>query len=120
MDRFGQGSGFETIVLLLYSGIHYDAFTFTYLDVVPSLTFPPPNLEFDQTSFPADPVLSESMLEAASKLVEQLRKEHQYTDAATFTLRCEQCRKALVGEKEASKHAMETGHTDFGEYDGSG
>lgn len=106
------------MVLLVYSGIHYDALSFTYLDVVPSLTFPPPNLEFDQTSFPADPVLSESMLEAASKLVEQLRNEHQYTDAATFTLRCEQCKKALVGEKEASKHAMETGHTDFGEYDG--
>lgn len=96
----------------------YDALTFTYLDVVPSLTFPPPNLEFDQTSFPSSLDFSQDMLAAALELVGQLRQEHAYTDAATFTLKCEVCKRALVGEKEARKHAEETGHTNFGEYDG--
>ena len=58
------------------------------------------------------------MLCAAQELVAQLRKEHQYTDAATFTLKCEVCGKAIVGEKEARAHAEETKHSRFGEYDG--
>jgi ubiquitin thioesterase OTU1 len=40
-----------------------------------------------------------------------------YTDTATFALRCGQCRTPLKGEKDATKHAKETGHTQFVEYD---
>jgi ubiquitin thioesterase OTU1 len=35
---------------------------------------------------------------------------------ANFTLRCGVCKAGLVGEKDAVKHAKETGHQSFTEY----
>ncbi|POY70223.1 hypothetical protein BMF94_6806 [Rhodotorula taiwanensis] len=115
VDRFGQDAGYETFVLLVYSGIHYDALTLSFVPPEPSPSFPPPNLEFDTTVFPRS---DEHLLAAAQKLVGDLRKEHAYTDTATFALQCGVCRQALTGEKEARKHAEATGHTSFAEYEG--
>ncbi|GAA5848396.1 hypothetical protein JCM8547_004502 [Rhodosporidiobolus lusitaniae] len=116
VDRFGEGQAFDNFVLLVYSGIHYDALTFSFAPPEPSSVFPPPNLDFDTT------VLSKStqdhLLTAAQKLVSKLRAEHAYTDTATFTLSCGDCKKALTGEKEAREHAKQMGHTNFQEYDG--
>ncbi|GAA6016904.1 hypothetical protein JCM11491_006908 [Sporobolomyces phaffii] len=114
IDKFGEGSGYQNVVFVVYSGIHYDALTFSFAPP-PAAAFPP-DLSFDTTIFPL-PVDS-STLSAAKNLVESLRKSHAYTDTATFTLRCEVCREAIVGEKEARQHATKTGHQKFGEYDG--
>ncbi|KAI5474386.1 ubiquitin thioesterase OTU1 [Pseudohyphozyma bogoriensis] len=115
IDRFGEGLGFDTRVILVYSGIHYDSVTFSWSPPSPDTAFPPANIEFDTTVFPSD---DDAFLVAALELVAKLRAKHAYTDAATFTLKCEDCSTALVGEKEARAHARETGHTSFGEYDG--
>ncbi|GAA5989263.1 hypothetical protein JCM10908_001231 [Rhodotorula pacifica] len=115
VDRFGQDAGYETFVLLIYSGIHYDALTLSFSPPEPSSSFPPPNLDFDTTVFPRS---EEGILTAAQRLVTELRKEHAYTDTATFALQCGVCRQALKGEKEARAHAEQTGHTSFTEYDG--
>ncbi|BGP37862.1 ubiquitin-specific protease otu1 [Rhodotorula kratochvilovae] len=115
VDRFGEGAGFETFALIVYSGIHYDALTFSFAPPEPSTSFPPPNLDFDTTVFPR---YQEHLLDAAHKLVAQLRAKHAYTDTASFTLKCGDCGQALTGEKEARKHAEATGHTSFTEYDG--
>ncbi|GAA5843923.1 hypothetical protein JCM3766R1_006105 [Sporobolomyces carnicolor] len=114
VDKFGEGSGYQNCVLIVYSGIHYDALTFSFAP--PTATLFPPDLSFDTTIFanPVDP----SIFAAATRLVETLRKSHSYTDTATFSLRCEVCREAIKGEKEARQHASRTGHQSFGEYDG--
>lgn len=119
VDRFGQGQNYPNRIFLVYSGIHYDAIT---LSPIPpeelsnqsmSDSFPP-DLDFDTTIFSSE---DESFLQAALQLVSQLRQLHYYTDTATFSLRCETCSTALVGEKDARAHAEATGHTQFGEFE---
>ncbi|GAA5993554.1 hypothetical protein JCM5350_002802 [Sporobolomyces pararoseus] len=114
IDKFGEGNGYQNCILVVYSGIHYDALTFSFAP--PSATPFSPDLSFDTTIFPLP--LDPNTLSAAQRLVESLRKSHSYTDTATFTLRCEVCREAIVGEKEARQHATQTGHQRFGEYGG--
>ncbi len=48
--------------------------------------------------------------------VEAAHKARQFTDVNSFTLRCAVCQLGLKGEKEATVHAKETGHTNFAEY----
>ncbi|KAI8140786.1 hypothetical protein BJV82DRAFT_658835 [Fennellomyces sp. T-0311] len=90
IDRFGEGSYSER-VLIIYSGIHYDA-----LALAPTSDSP---AEFDQTRFPTD---DDSVLNSAKKLADILRQKRKFTDVANFTLKCNQCQKGLVGEKEVS------------------
>ncbi|CEG73439.1 hypothetical protein RMATCC62417_08822 [Rhizopus microsporus] len=87
IDKFGEGS-YDERVLIVYSGIHYDA-----LALSPASDSPP---EFDQTRFP---VTDNYILDAAKEITESLRRGHKYTDVANFTLRCEQCKTGLKGEK---------------------
>ncbi|POW09777.1 hypothetical protein PSTT_06553 [Puccinia striiformis] len=116
VDRFGQSHNYANRIFLVYSGIHYDAITLSPIppeELSNQSTCFPPELDFDTTIFPSD---EDSFLHAALQLVSQLRQMHYYTDTASFTLRCEICRAALVGEKDARAHAESTGHTQFGEY----
>ncbi|KAI8349401.1 hypothetical protein BD560DRAFT_410297, partial [Blakeslea trispora] len=105
MDRFGEGKSKER-AFVVYSGIHYDA-----LALNPQFNGPK---EFDETRFPLD---NEHVVEAARKLIDDLKKNHKYTDVANFTLRCEQCQKGLKGQKDAQEHATATGHMRFTEYE---
>ncbi|KAM0792437.1 hypothetical protein ACM66B_005114 [Microbotryomycetes sp. NB124-2] len=114
IDRFGYGNGYSSLCFVVYSGIHYDALTFSFMDPETAAS----SLEFDILKFESGSEQAQAITRAALELVSQLRKEHAYTDAATFTLKCEQCGTAIVGEKDARAHAMQTGHTQFGEYDG--
>ncbi|CAO3703270.1 unnamed protein product [Rhizopus stolonifer] len=104
VDKFGEGS-FSEKVLIVYSGIHYDA-----LALAPTNDSP---AEFDQTRFSA---ADNDIIIAAKAISDSLRKSHKYTDVANFTLRCEQCKSGLKGEKDAQNHAATTGHTRFVEY----
>ena len=42
--------------------------------------------------------------------------QNQYTDTASFALRCQICQIGVVGENEALEHAKSTGHANFSEY----
>ncbi|KAI7873890.1 OTU-domain-containing protein, partial [Lichtheimia hyalospora FSU 10163] len=101
VDKFGEGN-YPERVLIIYSGIHYDAVALT-----PALDCPE---DFDQTRFSSE---DESIVNAAKKLADMLRQKRKYTDVANFTLKCNQCMKGLVGEKDARDHAAATGHTHF-------
>ncbi|KAI8365858.1 hypothetical protein EDC96DRAFT_575137 [Choanephora cucurbitarum] len=105
MDRFGEGKSKER-AFVVYSGIHYDAIAMN-----PQFNGPK---ELDETRFSLD---NEHVVEAAKKLIGDLRKNHKYTDVANFTLRCEQCQKGLKGQKDAQDHAAATGHMRFTEYE---
>ncbi|KIO26237.1 hypothetical protein M407DRAFT_202565 [Tulasnella calospora MUT 4182] len=103
-DRFGEGQ-YDNRVILLYSGIHYDAVSLTPVPDAP--------LDFHTTIFP---VSSEAIMQGAAQMATKLRAKKAYTNTATFDLKCERCGKGLKGEKEARQHAAETGHAEFGEY----
>ncbi|KAF9331859.1 ubiquitin-specific protease otu1 [Linnemannia elongata] len=98
VDRFGEGQ-YSQRALVMYSGIHYDAVALT-----PSLDIPP---ECDQTQFDTS---SEDILTAGIQLAAKLK---QYTDLATFTLRCSVCQIGLKGEKDAQQHAQSAMHTSL-------
>ncbi|KAG2206943.1 hypothetical protein INT47_008412 [Mucor saturninus] len=93
VDKFGEGK-YDERVLIVYSGIHYDA-----LALAPTSDSP---MDFDQTRFS---VTDEYILKSSSELVNGLRKSHRFTDIANFTLKCEQCNTGLKGEKDAQDHA---------------
>ncbi|KAG0219498.1 ubiquitin-specific protease otu1 [Mortierella sp. GBA43] len=98
VDRFGEGQ-YSQRVLLMYSGIHYDALALT-----PALDIPP---ECDQTQFDTS---AEAIITTGIQLAARLKKEHKYTDLATFTLRCSICQAGLKGQKDAQEHARQTMH----------
>lgn len=124
IDRFGEGSSYPSRAILLYSGIHYDATSFAPMPGAP--------LDFHETLFPEG---NRNILMAAQLLAGKLREQKKFTNTATFLLKCEArvllfvrpqgkvyssaqiCGKGLKGEKEATLHASETGHAQFGEYD---
>ena len=92
---------------LLYSGIHYDA-------IVLNLGNPElPSPEYDITRFDPHDKLMEAQ---ARSLADEARRNHGYTDLARFTLCCSICKEALVGQRDAAKHASLTGHSEFVEY----
>ena len=69
--------------ILIYSGIHYDA-----ASLAPTVDAPP---DFHQTVFPIEgnDARTDTILSAASLLVDKLRAKHAYTNTTTFDLRCE-------------------------------
>ncbi|KAJ3416929.1 Mitochondrial carrier protein ymc2 [Chytridiales sp. JEL 0842] len=105
-DRFGEGKGYERRVVVMYTGIHYDAVVVTPAEGAPQ--------EFDVTSF--DVADGDEVLDAAVRLASVLKQQKKFTDLANFTLKCGICAKGLKGQKEAQAHAMETGHAQFTEY----
>lgn len=104
VDRFGQDR-YDSRVVVLYSGIHYDVIALS-----PSFEAPK---DFDVTCFST---LESQYLDGALELARKLKKEHKYTDLANFTLKCGICFKGLKGQVEAQKHAMSTGHDKFTEF----
>lgn len=111
--RFGESASppHSQIGYLIHSGIHYDSLVLLPAEVEPSPGQVP--LDFARTLFSRD---EQQPLDAVAKeMVAKLKARHYHTDTATFDLRCGTCGSALVGEKGASRHAMETGHTDFRE-----
>lgn len=104
-DCFG-GNKYQSFAFAIYSGIHYDA-----LVVSPEKNSP---AEWDLTVF--EGLEAQQVRIAAQTLAEEWKRDHKYTDLAKFTLRCGNCQKGLIGQKEAQEHAMKTGHANFEEY----
>eukprot|EP00051_Salpingoeca_urceolata_P025191 m.448516 g.448516 ORF g.448516 m.448516 type:complete len:366 (-) comp20315_c14_seq41:4755-5852(-) len=103
--RFGEGQGYSQMCFLAYDGIHYDPLVLKLVPDAPE--------EHDLTVFPVgDDATERKMAEFGA----QLKQQRQFTDVASFSLRCLACQTGLVGQAEAREHAMNTGHTNFGEY----
>ncbi|VEL23032.1 unnamed protein product [Protopolystoma xenopodis] len=54
------------------------------------------------------------MLEA-QQFAEAIRRAGRFTDLSGFSLRCQDCQCPLKGQQAARQHAIDTGHTRFGE-----
>ena len=83
IDRFGANDDGASAsrVLLIYSGIHYDAAV-----LAPAPDAPP---EFCASVVPAGAAEGERVLEALRALAAKLRAKRAYTNTATFDLKCE-------------------------------
>lgn len=104
VDRFNEGK--DRRCILVYSGIHYDTIAFVP-NGISTL-----DSDRDMKLFDAQ---DDVMLEAARQLCGELQKSHYYTDTQKFDLTCNICGWKGAGEKDAVKHATQTGHMDFGE-----
>ncbi|CAJ0824366.1 17089_t:CDS:10 [Entrophospora sp. SA101] len=96
IDKYGEGN-YDQCVYIVYSGIHYDAVALT-----PMISA---DKDYDQTIFE---ISDQSILNGAISIANKMKKLHKYTYTANFTLRCGQCEKGLVGDKEAVQHAKDT------------
>lgn len=108
IDRFNEGRAARCI--LVYSGIHYDCI------VLNPSTHPYARANGDpagdQKIFDA---VDEAPVQGALRLCNVLKERHYFTNSSSFTIRCGVCGWRGKGEKEAIKHAGESGHNDFNE-----
>lgn len=104
--RYNEGAADERIVLV-YSGIHYDT-----VAVSPD---PEGDLGTDMDVRRWEVEGSEWVLEGTRRLCGLLEERGYMTDTGRFGVRCEVCGWVGKGEREASAHAMGTGHMEFGE-----
>lgn len=103
LDIFGEGEGYTNRVYILYSGIHYDALALRTGDS-------------ETTDITVFGVGDDGVLIKALQLAEMAKTEHRYTDVTKFALKCDVCGTAIVGEREAQSHAMQTLHDRFSEF----
>jgi len=102
-ECFGERDGYFQRIYLLYDGVHYDCLVWNLVSATASL-------DFDVTVFsPAD----KAVFNAASLLVEKEHQSGRFVDEYNYQLKCNDCGKILVGNKEATTHAKSTGHTNF-------
>uniref|UniRef100_A0A0V0GB56 Ubiquitin thioesterase OTU n=1 Tax=Triatoma dimidiata TaxID=72491 RepID=A0A0V0GB56_TRIDM len=102
INRFGEDKNYEHRMFLIYDGIHYDPLYRESLQADGQI----------QTLFPKS---NEKVLFEAEELAKEAKSSKQFTDVNRFSLRCLVCRKELTGQSEAQEHAVNTGHTNFGE-----
>lgn len=100
--KFGEDMNYSKRILLIYDGIHYDALIYE-VDAAPGQ----PICQFSRKN--------SLILTEAKQIAEEAKSSLQYTDTKTFTLQCSICSKLLVGQDDATKHAMETQHVQFRE-----
>lgn len=103
IDKFNPGQ--ENYIVLIYSGIHYDSVALKSDPYTQDIV-----TVFQQKEYGYE------MEKKVLDLGKLLKDNHYYTDTSQFTLKCNDCGTALVGEKEALAHAKKTHHTNFGEY----
>ena len=96
VDVYGQGCNYSHRVYMLFSGIHFDAVTFSQDNSVTEV-------------FANDLESQESVCE----LAETLRSQGEYTDNQRMELVCQTCGFEMKGDYEARLHAGSSGHTDF-------
>lgn len=108
VDKYNEGMRKRCI--LVYSGIHYDNIALSPSDAPFDKSYAPP--EFDTKVFDS---FDDEILTKAKELCRGLQGQGYFTDTAGFSLRCNICNEALIGEKAAVQHASDTGHADFGQ-----
>ncbi|CDR40830.1 CYFA0S05e04962g1_1 [Cyberlindnera fabianii] len=107
---YSFNEGMPRFIYLLYSGIHYDTVAYTPLSDLNST-------EGDECAIGIDSEIAFEFADAVQKLGKKLNNSRYVTNTKTFTIKCLVCQNKFKGEKDASKHAQETMHLEFGEVD---
>ncbi|CAG9464256.1 unnamed protein product [Pedinophyceae sp. YPF-701] len=108
VDVYGEGSGHEQRVMVVYNGIHYDPLVVVEKPGAPQ--------EEDVALLEVGSARCDAAMAAAAELVRSCNEQRKFTDVAGFSLRCGVCEKGLKGQKEATEHAAATGHANFVEF----
>ena len=98
--------------------MHYDAISFATLDNARLTGADAVNSEnADVTMVGAED--RENAMEMAVDLAQQLQRSGSFTDLKKdFKVQCLQCYEKFQGRSECVAHAQESGHNQFGEYNG--
>ena len=107
---YGEEYKYFDRIYLLYDGIHYDAVVNALIEE--GDTSFESNDKNDMTIFGSDDATT---LDEVKQLASKLRNQKQFVDLAGFDLQCLVCRKGLKGQSDATAHAKETGHQNFGQ-----
>lgn len=99
-ERYGEGQ-YPTVGYLVYDGLHYN-----YVALFLGVGVP------DVTQFSSDDVIAMEKVRAIAK---HRHDTGSYTDTANFRLKCMICGEILRGERAASDHGDQTGHSRFEE-----
>ena len=105
MIRFNTGRNVTHRCILCYTGIHYDAFVLGTKD--------DHKIQFDQDDVGMFPLDETVPLTLAMEKAEAMKAAGLYTDQDGYLLQCSICQKVVVGNDEAAKHLMATGHSNF-------
>lgn len=97
-------------IVLIYSGIHYDI-----LSLNSKVSNDDSDKSHDTCVFSTSSDLYHTIFIASNKICQLLQSKDYATNLTKFRLRCLECYTVCVGETGASKHALETGHSKFGE-----
>jgi ubiquitin thioesterase OTU1 len=117
--RFGEGHvpRHKQQCVLLHTGIHYDSVAVTA--ILPNDGNDNLSSQNDETGdVTVFPIVNDDkqFMTAVMQLATTLRQHGDFTDVATFALRCQDCGVGLSGGVEAQQHAGETGHRNFVEF----
>jgi len=103
-ECFGEGGKYSQRIYLIYDGIHYDPL------VCSSASNPQSNKEWDIAIFKPDDLITEA---SAKAYAEKEYKSGKFVDEYNYSIKCEQCGKVFVGNKNAVAHSNSTGHSRF-------
>lgn len=110
--RYGEGNGYASRCVLVYSNIHYDRVAETFVEGQA-------DTDFDVTRWPVaaeGDAEEDPYIEAARRLCRELKeKHHYYTDTSDFVVTCNTCGWVGQGQRAVGEHAKGTGHTDISE-----
>lgn len=102
INRFGEDKNYPMRGFLLYDGIHYDPLFLESYSGEPRKTL----FSVEDES---------EIFEMAKNLAYEAKSSRQFTDVDRFYLRCLECDTPLKGQNQATAHAKQTGHKQFGE-----
>lgn len=120
INRFGEDKNYSMRGFLLYDGIVSKFMLFLYHSIIiiffqhyDPLYLEPFSGGARRTLFSVEE--DPQIFEMAKEMAKEAQSSRQYTDVDRFTLKCLQCDTHLKGQTQATSHAKETGHTNFGE-----
>lgn len=102
-EKFNEDK-FDRFVIILFNGVHYDS-----LEVTGTLKHE------NQTVFDLNDPVSELIMDGALSISSQMKEAGYSFNTYSDKIRCNICKKIMLGEREVARHAEDTGHCDFGQ-----
>ncbi|SMN20065.1 similar to Saccharomyces cerevisiae YFL044C OTU1 Deubiquitylation enzyme that binds to the chaperone-ATPase Cdc48p [Maudiozyma saulgeensis] len=99
-EKFNEDK-YDEFIIILFSGVHYDAIESTTKKTVFNVR--------------TDEALCQMVLACSLEIASKMKKGGKSFNSQKANIICNICHKTFVGEREISKHAESTGHTDFGQ-----
>jgi ubiquitin thioesterase OTU1 len=104
IDLFGQDNNYENTIYILYNGIHYDPLVMNYDELN--------NIDNDITIFKSDNI---NVMNTFKDFAKEFNQKNEFVDLSkVILLECVDCKKHFNSKKDATKHAHDENHWNFG------